>query len=548
MKTMKMMKIRQYVNYTMVCCLLAWGAQFLTSCAESDHMDEYAYNGNGQKTPEKPSSDEITEKLEKIPGISDVTIQYSTSNPEEYGYYFNVEQLKDHKNPKGGTFKQRCFLMFKGYDRPVVLDTEGYVLQDSVDNTQVRQDLVKYLKANYISIEHRYFGTSLPEPFENTDFTYLYTDQAAADLHDIVTLLQKNLLPRTNKWVATGVSKSGITSALYAYYSDKNGWNDIDLFIPFCAPFIKGSQESCQDLAIGYYLANICGSGYPAGSEEAVAYQRLRAMPAAITGNKALRDECLRKFHQDDPVFYKELLDFYEGEKLEKAATAAVINTFYSNLFDHFSYIQFSSWAKYVPDPAKATAPKADISDIYAVTDFVFLKDNELTERIQKDKDKQKNARRAPYDDKSLLAYRETEPSMPYYLQSYRELGSYSYDFSLVDGTYLTKALVDEVGYLQTTEYLYSKRYSGQWDGGKLMTDVHKWAATTTTQPIIFVYSYNDPWTASGIDDAVNDPARKVWKVTNLIGTHLHAFLDQDKCDEKASKAIKDAINTVLGM
>ena len=150
-----MMKIRQYVNYTMVCCLLAWGTQFLTSCAESDHMDEYAYNGNGQKTPEKPSSDEITEKLEKIPGISDVTIQYSKSNPEEYGYYFNVEQLKDHKNPKGGTFKQRCFLMFKGYDRPVVLDTEGYVLQDSLDNTEVRQDLVKYLKANYISIEHR---------------------------------------------------------------------------------------------------------------------------------------------------------------------------------------------------------------------------------------------------------------------------------------------------------------------------------------------------------------------------------------------------------
>ena len=98
-----------------------------------------------------------------------------------------------------------------------MLDTEGYFLQDSLDNTEVRQDLVKYLKANYISIEHRYFGTSLPEDFENTDFTYLYTDQAAADMHNVVTLLQKHLFPRTNKWVATGVSKSGITSALYAY-------------------------------------------------------------------------------------------------------------------------------------------------------------------------------------------------------------------------------------------------------------------------------------------------------------------------------------------
>ena len=141
-----MMKIRQYVNYTMAFCLLAWGTQFLTGCAESDHLDEYQYESeSGQTNPEKPTSDEITQKLEKIPGISDATIEYSKKNPDKYGYYFNVEQPKDHKNPKGGTFKQRCFLMFKGYDRPVVLDTEGYALQNSLDSTEVRQDLVKYL-------------------------------------------------------------------------------------------------------------------------------------------------------------------------------------------------------------------------------------------------------------------------------------------------------------------------------------------------------------------------------------------------------------------
>ena len=119
-----MMKIRQYVNYTMAFCLLAWGTQFLTGCAESDHLDEYQYESeSGQTNPEKPTSDEITQKLEKIPGISDATIEYSKENPDKYGYYFNVEQLKDHKNPKGGTFKQRCYMKFKDWDRPVVLDT-----------------------------------------------------------------------------------------------------------------------------------------------------------------------------------------------------------------------------------------------------------------------------------------------------------------------------------------------------------------------------------------------------------------------------------------
>ena len=239
-------------------------------------------------TPEKPTSDEITQKLEKIPGISDATIAYSEKNPDKYGYYFNVEQLKDHKNPKGGTFKQRCYLKFKDWDRPVVLDTEGYALPDSVHEIHDEQDLVKYLKANYITVEHRYFGTSLPEDFDNTDFTYLYTDQAAADLHNVVTLLQKHLFPRTNKWVATGVSKSGITSALYAYYSDKNGWNDIDLFMPFCAPFIRGTEESCMEMTAGTYLINVCGNGYPAGSDEAVAYQRLRAIPTTTSSATSL--------------------------------------------------------------------------------------------------------------------------------------------------------------------------------------------------------------------------------------------------------------------
>ena len=543
---MKMMKIRQYVNYTMAFCLMAWGTQLLTGCAESEHVDEYVFS-KSSKPSDKPTGDEVTQKMEKVPGISDVTIQYSEKNPDEYGYYFNVEQLKDHKNPNGGTFKQRCFLSFKGWDSPVVLDTEGYAMNDSIDEMDDDQDLVKHLKANYISVEHRYFGTSLPEDFENTDFNYLYTDQAAADLHDVVTLLQKHLFPRTNKWVATGVSKSGITSALYAYYSDKNNWNDIDLFIPFCAPFIKGTEESCSDIAPGTYLINVCGNGYAAGSAEAVAYQRLRALPAAICSNKPLRDACLREYHQQHSYYYKELLGYYEGTQLEKAATAGVLQTFYTNLFAYFSYIQFSLWANRVPDPAKATAPNATAEDISAVVEFVFMGDKELSRQIKEELEK--SSTRGALDDNGVLEYRKSYPQfMPYHLQAYRELGGYVLDFSLVDGSYLTKKLAEDVNYLSSDACQFSKRFPGQWDGGKLMADVHKWAATTTKQSVIFVYSYNDPWTGSAVADAVNDPSRKVWKVMNLLGTHANEFLSKDKCDEKASQTIKNAIKTVLNI
>lgn len=148
-----------------------------------------------------------------------------------------------------------------------------------------------------------------------------------------------------------------------------------------------------------------------------------------------------------------------------------------------------------------------------------------------------------------VLEYRKSYPqSMPYHLQAYRELGGYVLDFSLVDGSYLTKKLAEDVNYLSSDACQFSKRFPGQWDGGELMADVHKWAAKTTKQPVIFVYSYNDPWTGSAVEDAVNDPSRQVWKVMNLIGTHTNEFLSKDKCDEKASQTIKNAIKSVLNI
>ena len=534
------------MSYTMVLCLLAWGALLMTGCAKSDHMDEIQM-GSKPDTPVQPTDDEVMKKLKEIPGISDVSILYSASDPKDYGYIFYVEQLKDHNNANAGTYKQRCFMTFKSYDSPVVMETNGYAIPDALDEIDNEQDSVTYLKANYIEVEHRYFGQSLPEPFEDTNFTYLYTYQAAADLHHLVTLLQKHLFPRTNKWVSTGVSKSGITSALYAYYSDKNGWNDIDLFMPFCAPFLKGSTESCTDESVGSYLINNCGKGFPEGSTEAKAYQHLRALPAAITGHAPLRAACLRKFHQEETDRYKDLLGYYDGEKLEKAATAGVIGVFYNHLLSYFQKVPFSSWAKYVPDPAKATAPDADYVDFFNVTDFIFMGDKELEDRVSKDQ-KKAVATRSALDDSGILLYRKADPSMPYYLQAYRELGSYVLDYSLVDGTYLTKDFANEVSYLASADCQFSKRYPGQWDGGKLMTDVHNWAATTNSQPIAFVYSYHDAWTGGAIENTANDPSRKVWVITNLIGIHLNEFLKEDRCDQKASKAIKDVIKSVLNI
>lgn len=543
---MKTINIKTLFHCMLVCCLLSFGTPFLTGCADSEHMDEILVNNNNEQPEDEPLSDEISKKLESIPGITSVEIQVSEKDKNVRGYSFCVTQQTDHSDPSKGTFDQRCFLFFKGYDSPVVLGTEGYQINDSIDNIHT-DDLTKYLKANYLTVEHRYFGKSLPEPFEDLDFTYLYTDQAAADLHAIVTLMQQHLFPRNNKWVATGTSKSGISTALYAYYSDKNGWNDIDLYVPFCAPFITGTKEECVNNIIGKYLLTTCGNGYPKGSIEDEARQRLLAIPAAICNNEPLRDACLIRFHQDSPSYYTDIYERYQGELLEKAATAGIIQRYYDNLFGKFSYVQYSSWASYVPDIDKAIAPTATDKDIADVVDFVFLDDIELEKRINSDQ-QSSTSLRSVMNDQELLEFRKEKPTMPYFVQAFRELGSYTFDYSMVDGTWLTPQFAYEVGYMECVANEFSGRYHGQWDGGKLMTDVRNWAFSVSSKPIIFVYSYNDPWTGAAISDDAANPSRKVWKVTNMIGTHAPNFLDKSLCDEEASKTIKDAIYTVLGL
>lgn len=162
-------------------------------------------------------------------------------------------------------------------------------------------------------------------------------------------------------------------------------------------------------------------------------------------------------------------------------------------------------------------------------------------------KDQQKVTTRSALDDRGILDYRKNDQDlMVYSLQAYRELGACSFDYSLVDGTYLTTDFAAEVNYLNCVDNQFSKCYPRQWDGGQLMNDVHKWAVTTIAKPVIFVYSRNDPWTGGAIADTANNPSRKVWKVMNLIGIHSNEFLKNDRCNAEASQTIKSAINSVL--
>ena len=139
-------------------------------------------------------------------------------------YVLLLPQLVDHTNPAGPEFRQRIFVGHRGFDRPTVMETEGYGAEWM--NGQIVDEPSRILGANQLYVEHRFFGASCPKPL---DWKYLTAEQDAGDYHYIRQLFGRVY---KGKWIATGVSKGGQTTTEYkVYYPD-----DVDVSIPYVAP------------------------------------------------------------------------------------------------------------------------------------------------------------------------------------------------------------------------------------------------------------------------------------------------------------------------
>lgn len=154
----------------------------------------------------------------------------SIDTPEgfEAAYELHVRQPVDHTDPSQGYFYQRVYLSHRSFDAPTVIITEGY------DRSRNRvYELTKYLEANQVDVEHRYFGTSVPD---SLDYRFLNLKQATADLHRIRELLGQLY---SSDWVSTGISKGGQTTIFYRYlYPD-----DVTASVPYVAPLNLALKE-----------------------------------------------------------------------------------------------------------------------------------------------------------------------------------------------------------------------------------------------------------------------------------------------------------------
>ena len=565
-----MKQIRYYM-------LAALATMMLVGCTEDNNMDAIP-----QPVPAGiPETDEVIKALSDIPGVTNVRL-VDEENTDDYSgagetesleanrragetayvpsYTFSFEQPIDHNNPELGTYLQACRLRYKGAEKNVVVLTHGYNME------YYDTDLATQLDANQLSIEHRYFGQSLPEPFDNVDMTYLNSYQQARDIHNIVSTLKKYLF-KTGKWASTGTSKDGITTALQAYWSDYYKWTDFNVYVPFCAPFLTGTDytdgtHSCNDITTGTYLKDVCGYGYEAGSKEVIAYERLRKIPQLICTNAKIRAAANKAVYQADPGSYQKILEQYNAKSpmstgdQTKDVTAFTLYTYYNALFSKFSYVQFYTWADIVPDLKPLEKGTATEDQWNFFMQFIVMDSKALDKYLadqQKKKTSQAMRRGLTKEEEQwdFLRFRRESPRAPYNIQSFTELGSADNDYSIVNNTgYLKAEDCLNVNYMFSTQALYEKCGKAgiyKQDGGYLMKDFRKWAETENTQPIIFVYAYNDPWTGGGIsDEAISKNPNMLVKVVDGLATHTDVFLHRDFYTKESETTIVNALNKFL--
>lgn len=468
-------------NLWMLSAILSCGL-LTTSCSEIDNPAPKRELSNSidkfWDLPGNAGDPEVVKALKSIKNVEDLKPFMNVYLGQ--CYYFNYNQMVDHNNPSKGTFKQQVVLTFVGKDAPTILHTQGYSLTNEADpnDIQNRLDSIKaphFLWAlskdygkdkkfdlNCVQVEYRYNGFSLPE-WDADSFKYLSAEQQSKDLHAIVTDLKKALITGDGKWLSTGLSKNGDTSTQYAYFDELNGWNDIDVYVPFASPNIL--QE--YDIRIGTYMITKSSKDVQPLLEKA--YKKL-------VDDQAVADATIEAYAKKGGKFKKD------------SALLSTVEAVLENLFQLQSYADYNTWTKLIPK-------EGDKPETYAKFFMLTPTSPEVEYKVA--------GARGP------LRKRRT----PYEVQNAMEQGGAGYDYSwFLDGKLLSES--DKKFFKDLIEK--SKKSKTM----NLQVNIQK-NLETTKKKLIFVYGEDDPWTGAAIADPSN-PNVKKYIVPH--GTHTDDF------------------------
>ena len=137
------------------------------------------------------AQDQAAELERALFNLPDVSFQRLPDLNGYLQYDLRVRQPLDHQDPSKGYFYQQVRLTHHGFDRPIVMCTQGYQINLG------KNEIEAILDANYLNIEHRFFGKSVPDSIQ---WQYLTLEQVTADLHHINQLFRAVY---SGKWIST---------------------------------------------------------------------------------------------------------------------------------------------------------------------------------------------------------------------------------------------------------------------------------------------------------------------------------------------------------
>ena len=190
------------------------------------------------------------EKLSQVGGVLSVERIPLDASAQFFNekYLIVIEQPLDWEHPEAGSFLQRVEVGLRANAEVTVMETNGYSLADQYPGTSGTladlglddaSEIAWILGANYINVEQRFFGQSRPADMSNSDtryWEYHTAENAANDYHRIYLALSPLL---GGPWAATGSSRGGQLTNVYAYYFPE----DMRFFAPYVAPCSTGPED-----------------------------------------------------------------------------------------------------------------------------------------------------------------------------------------------------------------------------------------------------------------------------------------------------------------
>lgn len=169
----------------------------------------------------------VLDHLSDVPGLT--ILEMTPHYPGYRSFEGSFRQPADHGQPDGLQYEQRIRIMHRDLKAPTVLFSTGYGLIefDSLSEPALLVD------GNQVSIEHRFFSPSRPEP---ADWQTLTIEQSANDHHRLIAALKAVYGER---WLSTGSSKGGMA----AIYHRRFFPDDVEGTIAYVTPLSYGLRD-----------------------------------------------------------------------------------------------------------------------------------------------------------------------------------------------------------------------------------------------------------------------------------------------------------------